>query len=192
MRYEQALKTANGNHRLAAIILDSAKTALQTRKGTNARLTQPGALHAAALWYAEQGHPIFPCTPGEKRPATRHGCLDATTNIDQINQWWAANPNANIGLATGHRVDVVDLDKPEKEPDILAFFRDGDLPLPVARAKTPRGVHLYIPATGAGNTVNLINGVDYRGKGGYVIAPPSRLANGNTYRWEYYELEATA
>jgi hypothetical protein len=40
---------------------------------------------AAALRYAQAAWPVFPCVPGEKVPATRHGFLDATTDPDKIN-----------------------------------------------------------------------------------------------------------
>ena len=38
---------------------------------------------AAALRYALANWPVFPCIPGEKVPATRHGFLDATTDPGQ-------------------------------------------------------------------------------------------------------------
>ena len=41
-----------------------------------------------------------------------HGVKDATTNRARILAWWARHPQANIGLATGHRFDVLDVDGP--------------------------------------------------------------------------------
>src|SRR5690606_14907358 len=73
------------------------------------KLDQPGALLAAAMWYAEQGIPVFPCRPGDKIPLIPnphpvdsperatcrggcgqhgHGLYDATTDLDQIRKWW--------------------------------------------------------------------------------------------------------
>ena len=77
------------------------------------KLSQPGALLAAALWYAEQGMPVFPCAVGGKRPLTKHGLHDATTDLEQIRRWWTSVPQANIGLPTGHRYDVIDIDPPD-------------------------------------------------------------------------------
>lgn len=51
--------------------------------------------------------------------------------------------------------------------------------------QTPRGWHVYVAATGAGNAVNLagLDGVDWRGRGGYVVAPGSAKADGATWSW---------
>ncbi len=52
--------------------------------------------------YAAHGWPVFPCQPGSKQPATRHGFLDATTDPDQITWWWRHQADANLAIATGH------------------------------------------------------------------------------------------
>ena len=41
-----------------------------------------------------------------------HGVKDATCNRARILAWWTRHPQANIGLATGHRFDVLDVDGP--------------------------------------------------------------------------------
>lgn len=146
------------------------------------RLTHTGALHAAALWYATRGIPVFPCAPGGKRPATRHGFKDATTSPDQIRAWWKVRPDYNIGIPTGHRFDVFDVDGPEGLIAIHDFIDGGGFPQVLAKAHTPRGRHYYVPTAGRGNGTGLLPKVDYRGDGGYVIAPPSRTPDG-TYRW---------
>src|SRR5574340_1433480 len=90
-----------------------------------------------ALDYAAKGFPVFPCyrvlRDGRcsckakdckrigKHPTTRNGVLDATTDADQIQRWWGAMPNANIGVATGHELPdgglliVVDVDTDTKK-----------------------------------------------------------------------------
>ncbi|MGH3599135.1 MAG: bifunctional DNA primase/polymerase [Pseudonocardiaceae bacterium] len=145
--------------------------------------TAAAALVSAALWYAEQGHPVFPCQPGGKQPACAHGFHDATTDPDRIRAWWTKQPHANIGLPTGHSFDVFDFDG---DPDGLWAFneatRDGDLPRLRGIAATPRGMHLYVPAIGIANKVGIYPGVDYRGAGGYVVVPPSRTPTG-FYLW---------
>ena len=50
-----------------------------------------------ASWYASQGWPLFPCHG--KRPVTRHGLHDATTDLAAIQSWWRQWPDCNIGLA---------------------------------------------------------------------------------------------
>jgi hypothetical protein len=49
--------------------------------------------------------------------------------------------------------------------------------------KTAHGFHWYVKPTGMGNRAGVLPGVDFRGKNGYVIAPPSVHPDGNRYRW---------
>ncbi|MFN4261768.1 MAG: bifunctional DNA primase/polymerase, partial [Gemmataceae bacterium] len=63
----------------------------------------------AALRYADMGYRVFPCAPGSSTPLTDHGFLDATTDAEQIERWWALHPSANIAIAAGGLL-VVDLD----------------------------------------------------------------------------------
>lgn len=137
----------------------------------------------AALWYAEHGLRVFPLEVGGKRPLPgSRGCKDATTDPERIRAWWAADPTRNLGLATGHLVDVIDVDG---SAGVHSWAQLGDLPPVLGTVSTPRagGTHLYVAATGDGNAAGLWPGIDYRGRGGYVVAPPSRGAGGVPYRW---------
>lgn len=147
-----------------------------------ARLNAPDALLNAALWYASQGVAVFPCRPGGKAPLTSHGFKDATTDLEQVRAWWTATPDANIGLPTGLRFDVFDVDGPEGTIALGEVKDAGGMPEVLAWVQTPRGFHYYVTPSGHGNTTNLLAKVDHRGAGGYVVAPPSRTADG-TYRW---------
>ena len=143
-----------------------------------------GGLLGAALWYAEQGLHVFPLTPQAKVPLPgSHGCKAATTDVHHIGEWWKAHPLANIGIATGHLVDVIDFDGALGHTSWTAADLTAGQPL-LATVSTPRpgGLHAYIPATGEGNAAGRIPGVDFRGIGGYVVAPPSRVPAG-TYRF---------
>lgn len=153
-------------------------------------VTPPTAtLHQAALWYAEQGFKVFPLTPNSKIPLKGSGgCLDATNDPEMIEKWWGqGNARLNIGLATGHMVDVVDVDGLEGQSsraqhwDNIFAAIDADC---IAKVITPRpgGMHIYVPATGDGNSAGIVPGVDYRGRGGYVVAPPSVNEQG-TYKF---------
>lgn len=159
-----------------------------------ARLNAPGALLNAALWYAGQGLLVFPCRPGLKTPATRHGFKEATTDTAQIMTWWQQWPDANIGLPTGHQFDVLDIDGPTGYQSLVQLRIRGLLDEPtLGNATTPHGTHFYYAPSGDGNTTALAPGIDYRGIGGYVLAAPSRLADGGVYRWaEPLNLGATA
>lgn len=146
------------------------------------------SLHGSALWYAEHGLKVFPLQPGAKVPFKgSRGCKDATSDPEKINAWWGRSPDANVAIATGHLVDVVDIDGPigqasrATEWDTLFGAIDADN---IGKVLTPRagGMHIYVPATGRGNAANIAPNVDYRGVGGYVVAPPSRTDVG-TYRW---------
>jgi hypothetical protein len=141
----------------------------------------------AAVEAATRGWPVFPCRPRQKIPASRHGCLDADTDPDKVGDWWGRHPNHNVAFATGLVFDVLDLDG---EDGIKAFdswcqnngvaVAYDELPL----VDTPSGgMHLYFVSTGAGNRAGMLPHVDWRGRGGYVVAPPSVHPNGNTYAW---------
>lgn len=137
---------------------------------------QPPRLGAAAELYASWGWPVFPLRPGEKRPATRHGFKDATTDLDRIRAWWTRHPDSNIGLPTGHTFDVIDIDVPDGPYSYLRMLEDDVIPDVHAHVATSSGgIHLYILPTGDGNGTRIEPGVDYRGIGGYVVAPPSTL-----------------
>lgn len=144
-------------------------------------------LHAAALWYAEQGLRVFPLTPASKVPLKgSRGCHDATTDPATITAWWETTPDANIGLATGTGVDVIDIDGPVGQASRAGAWGMFEAlePLVLARVSTPRagGMHLYVPATDRGNKAGILPGIDYRSVGGYVVAPPSVTPAGS-YRF---------
>lgn len=140
-------------------------------------------LLASALWYASVGLHVFPLQPRSKQPYPKtHGLKDATTEAEQVRQWWADRPDSNVGIATGHIVDVVDIDGPAG----VASWARTDFPHILGKVSTPRagGNHLYVAATsGRGNKAGILPGVDYRGLGGYVVAPPSVNADGVAYAW---------
>jgi hypothetical protein len=131
----------------------------------------------AALSYADNGVYVFPLKPGTKAPLTAHGVHDATTDADQIRRWWTDYPAAGIGIACGpSNLLVVDVDaKSGLRTDPEAAVALG---LPTTYAvKTPNdGWHFYYwrPEGVTGTTVSkLAEGVDTRGVGGYVVAPPT-------------------
>src|SRR5205814_3311686 len=76
----------------------------------DAALSRPApALLPSALWYAESGLKVFPLQPGSKVPMPgSRGCKDATTDAARIRAWWRRTPDANVAIATGCLVDVLD------------------------------------------------------------------------------------
>ena len=158
-------------------------------RAADARLNAPHALLNAAVYYARRGVAVFPCRPRGKEPITAHGLKDATTDVDRVLAWWQATPDANIGAPTGLTFDVVDIDGREGVLAVYGTADDGKRPIDdvqeIGHSLTARmaGHHVFIEPTGRGNTAKMLPGVDYRGRGGYVILPPSVGANGNRYRW---------
>jgi len=140
---------------------------------------------AAALWYAEQGLKVFPIQPGSKTPygGTR-GCKDATSDVDTIRAWWERWPDSNVAIATGHLVDVIDVDGPEGVAAIagqVEVLREQS----IGMVSTPRpgGQHWYVRhVEGRANKAGILPHVEPRGTGGYVCAPPSSTEQG-TYVW---------
>lgn len=117
----------------------------------------------------------------------------ATSDPVQIEQWWTQWPEANIGLVTGcaSGVNVVDTDlKPDVDGEEvlreLAGKHDGLLPDTVEVLTGGGGHHRYYRCNGHAitNANQFPKGIDTRGDGGYVIAPPSRHVSGRCYEWE--------
>ena len=168
------------------------------------------SLNEAALRYAEQGFPVFPCwwpigdscacgkadcSSASKHPIAKlapHGVKDATTDAATVSAWWKRYPQANIGLATGGRLVVLDLDGSEALASIEAREQQlGQLP-PTREATTGNGSHRYFlkpeerkVRNTAGETGKRGLGpkLDTRADGGYVIAPPSVHHSGSLYSW---------
>ena len=135
-----------------------------------------------ALAYAARGWRVHPLRARDKTPASKHGCKDATTDEAQIKAWWTKLPNANIGLATGYEFFVIDID-----PAGMAWYEAEQLPATHEAVTGRAGRHvLYRMPAGyvIGNTAGLLaKGVDVRGIGGYIVAPPSLHPSGTVYQW---------
>jgi hypothetical protein len=142
-------------------------------------------LPTGAAAYAKAGIPVFPCRSLGKQPLTRRGFQDATTDLMRVTHWWQRWPAANIGIPTGvaSGVDVVDVD--------VHPGGNGYGAMELARAagfatkwawlvRTPSGgLHAYYLRTPEMEQQRSwqVPGqhVDFRGDGGYVIVPPSRV-----------------
>jgi hypothetical protein len=114
-----------------------------------------------------------------------HGVHDATTNRARVLAWWTRHPQANIGLACGHAFDVLDVDSPQGTQAIQELAAAHGLQSSGPLVRTGGGGwHYYLAATGLGNVCPAgLPHVDWRGRGGYVVAPPSRHASGHPYQW---------
>lgn len=135
---------------------------------------------------------VLPLAPGTKKPlggrccggVHRRGVSDAFADVGLVEAVWRAHPAANVGIATGYRVDVIDQDGPAGAFSWARIGRLNAWPAVLGVVCTPRagGVHRYIAAVGRPNGVHVDEGLDYRGRGGYVVAPPS-IVDGRRYSW---------
>jgi len=146
----------------------------------------------AAIRYAAMGYPVFPCVPGGKVPLVKRGFKAATTNAGRVERWWAAHPDANIGIPTEGLV-VIDIDGAcntwlRNDHGRMADLAKGSISL------TPRGGRHCIFRQPVGknwrNTSGkLADNVDTRANGGYIVVPPS-VVGGKAYAWvPGYELK---
>ncbi len=133
----------------------------------------------AALSYASKRQPVFPVRR-DKRPYTEHGFKDASIDEAMIRGWWERWPDAGIGTPTGPDWFVLDADH---EQALTALEADhGQLP-PTVQVVTPRpGRHIYLRGEVTNGRGALPNELDVRGRGGYVLLPPSPHTNG-IYEW---------
>jgi hypothetical protein len=129
-----------------------------------------------ALQYAEAGYSVIPVNTNSKKPLikwTPYQTKRATP--EEITEWFSKWPDAGIGLVTGKisNLFVIDADTPEAIAWVESQLPES-LVCPIA--ETPRGGrHYYFSYEGCSLTVGtqIFPGVDYRGEGGYIIAPPS-------------------
>lgn len=153
----------------------------------------------AARSLASVGVPVFPCVPGEKRPLARRGFHDATTDLDQVSAWWRRWPTANLAIPTGSAsdIEVVDIDIGSSGSGFPAFQRarrEGLVPGWAALVRTPSGgLHVYFPADTSREQPSWQAPkahIDFRGTGGYILAPPSQVRHPDGHL-RPYELQST-
>jgi hypothetical protein len=164
----------------------------------------------SALEYAERGIPVFPCHhPANHWPPGRWSSLDcscqqlgcphpgahplspswreeATVDPLRVERSWGRHPQANVGLVTGVVFDVLDV------PGVagaLGIPQSTTPAGPVARTGDGRH-HFFVAPTGLGDTTAPGHDglgprvrLHWHGRGGYVLAAPSRHPGGTTTRW---------
>lgn len=134
--------------------------------------------------YEVLGWSCFPVQHAGKRPMfSWEEYQRRQPTAEEIAAWCADYTRANVAIATGEvsGIVVVDVDNEEGKRNLEA---GGELPVTVC-AKTAHGWHYYFahPGFKLGNKARFIEGVDLRGDGGYVIAPPSVHETGAIYEW---------
>lgn len=142
----------------------------------------------AALAYAARGWRVFPCQDRGKEPRIKKWQELATTDEATIRRWWQKWPEANVAIATGagSNLFVLDVDFEKGGDASLCSLIEAHGDLETARVQTGAGLHFYFQHPGReirNNAGRLGEGLDGRGDGGYVIAPPSAHPNGACYEW---------
>ena len=160
----------------------------------------------AAEWYGQRGYLVFPlhtiqngecscgragCEAPGKHPRIVQWPENATTLSGMIRSWWRRWPEANIALVTGEASGLVVLDVDPRHGGDAALEelekQFGELPPTVAARTGSGGRHIIFrhPGRRVPNSAGALGpGLDVRGDGGYIVAPPSRHASGQPYTWE--------
>lgn len=144
----------------------------------------------AARRYLARGWSVLPLRPRDKRPLIPWTDLQVErAGEDDVADWFRRWPDANVGIVTGgvSNLIVLDVDPKHGGDTTLARLerRYRALP-PTAEALTGGGGrHLYFIHPGGliRNRAGLAQGIDLRGDGGYIVAPPSVHPSGGSYRW---------
>lgn len=142
-----------------------------------------------ALRYIQLGWPVIPLRG--KLPLTENGSKDATLAESRVREWWARWPAANIGLATGVRFFAVDVDIRHGGEETWDMLRaqHGALPETIEGVTGTGGRHILFapPETFlVRNSQGQVGpGIDVRGAGGYIVAPPSlHPETKRPYNWD--------
>jgi len=153
-----------------------------------------------ARYYATRGWRVAPIPPGNKYPRDLpRWQIEATTDAATIGMWWAANPGHGVSIVTGDAsgIFVVDVDPRHGGDETLADLEHehGILPDTAECLTGGGGRHLYfaMPGHGEGTAATITNdagkrlgpGLDVRGEGGQVVAPPTIHPDTElAYEWE--------
>lgn len=147
----------------------------------------PNPLMQAALEYEAMGYSVIPLKPKDKISLVQwEQYQHERASREQIGKWWRTWPKANIGIATGHisGIDVIDADSKEAATDLKRILGDLSNVAIVQTGRKPFGCQLYFRAeVTLHNKTAVKPDIDFRGDGGYVVAPPSIHPNGTQYEW---------
>jgi hypothetical protein len=146
-------------------------------------MTRPPLVLEHALACAARGWRVHPCRA--KRALLSGWPERASTTPAQLAAWWREYPDANIGIATGPESGLLVLDVDGDPDELLA-----DRPRPRTPTQQTGGggwqyLYRFPPALAEARTTRagVLPGVDTRGRGGYIIAPPSLHPSGRCYAW---------
>lgn len=140
---------------------------------------QPAQADHLAEAAVRLGLPVFPCA-ADKRPITAHGFKDASADPATIRKMFAAPAAVMIGVPTGPASGwyVIDIDIKNGAAGMDWLNAHSSYLVTTRTHKTQSGgLHLIFSLPDGMEVRNsaskIAPGVDVRGVGGYVVAPPS-------------------
>ena len=131
-----------------------------------------------AMRYAVNGYRVVAVQPRGKRPLRPGWPNTATADPIEVQKQWRHQPDANIGVASGEGLLVLDADTPAA----IATARDHLGIGETVTVATARGAHLYLHGDGP-SVAGIAPGIDVRGRRGYVVGAGSTHASGEKYKW---------
>lgn len=153
---------------------------------------KPGSLELShALLYLSHGLSVIPVGMDQEKKGWKKPYIDwkpyqtKLPTESEVRNWWGRWPDARVGIVTGTISGLVAVDI---DPHKGGSTNGVDLPITLVSNTGGGGWHyIYkhpkkrlIP-----NTTNWpIHGVDIRGDGGFIVAPPSVHLSGKRYEWE--------
>ena len=163
----------------------------------------------AALEYSGRKWPVFPiwwvkngrcgcgkakCDHPGKHPIGKlapKGRNSATTDLKKIKLWWKQYPQANIGIPTGTEsgLVVVDIDTRSGGNESREKMEGlGKFPHTPTAHTGGGGEHIFFQHPGqkikSKSGLGGFPGIDQKGNGGYIVAPPSNHISGGAYSWK--------
>jgi hypothetical protein len=151
----------------------------------------PTTIEQWAQAYRARGWSVIPLRPRDKRPLMSWAVFQKRLpDADEIRSWYAHHPDANVGIVTGRLSGIIVLDVDARHGGDGSLDklerRQGPLSCSLMSITGGGGKHFYFAHPGGTeirNRVGLYPGIDLRGDGGYIVAPPSLHPSGNRYAW---------
>ena len=149
------------------------------------------SLREAAIWYAEHDIAIVPLRPRTKEPYANEGVYVASRDVAIVTEWWDRRPAANIAIPMGPVNQLLGLDcdslygAPVHRWDLRELYGEWDDTAEVESGREG-GRHIYFEWPKGITTLpkEIAPGLQLRGEGLYMVAPPSTHPNGNLYTFD--------
>lgn len=136
---------------------------------------------------------ICPCAKGAlcdspgKHPRVKWKDYQVTLPTEaEVVTWWRQWPDANVLILTGAKSGIVVVDVDPRHTGDESLRELGELPETLTSLTGGGGQHLIYqhPGYEIRNAAGLLPGIDFRGDGGYIVAPPSSHSSGTAYAWD--------